>query len=251
VDEKSTHFQNLNGIQTEVADFGTFLQVQSLAKAAEQIKHAKKKVVGNGFVKGTLGSTTEREEKNCRSCQREGKPNIPFTLEHRHKVHGYKEIKKMFNLEKGETDSERDPDYESWNLAQAQQQLEEEMEEELTLNNVEGVEKEKKVFVKTPIRINGVNGVALVDSGAIGAYIQDTFLKKIGLETGEIGSGKVKRGGISEAAFKSVNLEVYNGEKMVKVELTPMASIEYDVIRGRDWFQKFGLMLEFPQRSPG
>ena len=116
VDEKSTHFQNLNGIQTEVADFGTFLQVQSLAKAAEQIKHAKKKVVGNGFVKGTLGSTTEKEEKNCWSCQREGKPNIPFTLEHRQKVHGYKENKKMFNLEKGETDPERDPDYESWNF---------------------------------------------------------------------------------------------------------------------------------------
>jgi hypothetical protein len=248
VDEKSTHFRNLDGIQTEVADFGTFLQVQSLAKAAEQIKHAKKKGFGNGIVTGTLGPTTEREGKNCWSCQKEGKPNIPFTLEHRQKVHGYKDIKRMFNLEKGESDPERDPDYELWSLAQAQQNLETEME----LNNVEQDEKEgEKIFVKTPIRINGVNGTALVDSGAIGAYIQDIFLIKLGLETGEIGSGKVKRGGISEAAFESVTLEVYNGDKIVNVEFTPMKSIEYDVILGRDWFGKFGYrMVGIPATEP-
>jgi hypothetical protein len=171
IDDKSTKFTDENGEQVESANFGSFLQVQSLAKAAEQIKLGKKKQQAYGVA---ISGPSNSESKFCRMCERDGKMNVPYTLEHRKKTHSFVGVgaiptkRKMFKLELENGDPERDPEFEYMSFAESQMKNEENGE----LNNIEE-SKESLVFVQTPIRIKGVDGIALVDSGAVGSYIQE------------------------------------------------------------------------------
>jgi hypothetical protein len=115
------------------------------------------------------------------------------------KFHG-KASSKLFNLEKEEEDPEKDPIYHDIDMAAENVLEEQENHYETSLYNMEKEKEEtrteEKLTVKTPIRVNGVDGVALVDSGAVGAFIQDTFLEKIGIELRNLSEKTVKRGGI-------------------------------------------------------
>jgi hypothetical protein len=98
IDDKSTKFTDENGEQVESANFGSFLRVQSLAKAAEQIKLEKKQAYGVANSGPSNSGPSNPESNFCRMCERDGKMNAPYTLQHRKKTHSFVGVGASFNL---------------------------------------------------------------------------------------------------------------------------------------------------------
>jgi hypothetical protein len=111
------------------------------------------------------------------------------------------------------------------------------------VNEVNSIGREEVNQHLTPIMIGSLRSLALVDSGAYGCFMNLDFGRKLGVKIALSDTKQVSRGGKVERAYQEVPVEIHNGTRVVSLAITPMESLKYDVVIGRDAFHKFGFRV--------
>jgi hypothetical protein len=128
------------------------------------------------------------------------------------------------------------------------------LDEEVDSNKVNSQYSVSSPFELTPVQINGYEAVAMVDTGANPSFISLNFCQQNNIKiTPDITGSTISRGGINEKKYGTVKVAINNGIHQYKdLTFTVLPHINFDLIIGRNFHQKFGYRLVgVPTQLPG
>ena len=113
---------------------------------------------------------------------------------------------------------------------------------------------EKITFVRTPVRIEGHEALALVDSAAH-SFLGKSFADRHGIQYSAMpadASSTIDSQGISRKMIGVAEIKVENGERTVQMQVSILDPSKDDLIIGYDYFKQFRLSLNgVPTKLPG
>ena len=192
----------------------------------------------------------------CRICEEEGKPKVPFTFLHLRTAHPKKPEVDLNNIEVKEgleDDKEVREFLANWDSDDEVDEVDINENGDVQAVYV-GTSKDIPVVEHeylTPITINGVDTLALTDTGANHSLVSEAFAEAHGWEFVPC-EGTISRAGLSEPRKGKIMATIQCGQTSAEIWLTVLPNSRHDVILGRRDFPVFGFRLtRLPVKPPG
>jgi hypothetical protein len=205
------------------------------------------------------------QDKYCRRCAADGKPNVIFTTAHWTEAHGtprrerLNKIKEEFSPPNvslianalgereylAKIEEIADEIASGWTRTEPLYAIQEKSNKESS---------NYSSFSLTPVTMDEFSAIAMVDTGANPSFISSSFCISNAINiTPDSSKIKISRAGLLEPKLGTATVSVSNGtERYLNLIFTVLDKIEFDMILGRNYHQIFGYKLVgVPTKPPG